>query len=92
MQIDMPKVSLGIGIAVMVETAIGGGTLSLTNMIPAHAIPIVQAWCNALAFLGATLLTGLHAYAGPSTGVLASPPTVEQAEKLMVVAKTAAAI
>lgn len=91
MQIDMPKVSFAIGVAVMIETAIGGGTLSLTNMIPPAEIPVVQAWCNALAFVGATVLTGLHAFSGPSTGALASPPTVAQAQQVMAAAKTAAA-
>jgi hypothetical protein len=92
MQIDMPKVSLAIGVAVMLETAIGGGTLSLTNAVSPHLIPVVQAWCNLLAFLGATILTALHAYSGPSTGVLASPPTVAQAQQVMAAAKTTAAV
>jgi hypothetical protein len=52
-----------IGFLVALEMAIGHGTVSLTNAVPAAWIPIVQAWCNILAFIGASMVTALSRFA-----------------------------
>lgn len=77
MQID-PRVSFVIGILVTLETAVGGGLISLTHMIPADSIPTVTAWCNALAFAGSAILTGLHGFSSGNPGPLAPPSTQAQ--------------
>lgn len=52
-----PRISLYIAIAVTIEQAIGGGTVLLTDAVPAEWIPFVKSWCLILAFVGSTILT-----------------------------------
>lgn len=59
-----------LGLAVTLESAIGNGTLVLTNAIPSAWIPTVQAWCGILAFVGTALMTGLSRMTG------SAPPSV----------------
>lgn len=67
-----------IGLAIFVTTAISSGTIHLTNMIPADAIPYVTAWSSAISIIGSGYLTaalGLH-NADPQTrrDLVASQP------------------
>jgi len=76
MTID-PRITFFLAVAVAIEQAIGGGSLSLTNAIPAAWIPTVQAWCNLLGFSGTTIiavLSGMHAWSPPP-----APPVTTQA-------------
>lgn len=66
-----PQISFWIGVVISVAVGIGGGTVSLTNVIPEQWIPIVQAWTNLFAFVGTTFLTALHAVSSPKKGPLA---------------------
>lgn len=71
-----------LGIVVTLEQAIAGGTVSLTNAIPADWIPYVEAWAKILAFTGTAIMTAMSGYSsakpGPLTqatpGVGSSPP------------------
>jgi hypothetical protein len=81
-----------ISILVMIEQAVGGGTVLLTNAIPADWIPLVKSWCLILAFIGTAVLSAGHAFSGAGSGPLASPPTVQDAQKIMDIAKKAATI
>lgn len=65
-----------IGLLVAFEQAISGGTIHLTNMIPATWIPVATAWATALAFIGNGFMTAL---AAPS---LARPPSQTVAKVL----------
>lgn len=88
MKID-PKISVIIGVFIMIEQAIGGGTVLLTDAIPAIYIPAVKSWCLILAFVGTCVLTGLHAISSSIPGPLAPPQTVPEALTALDVAKKA---
>ena len=69
-----PKWGALVSVLVAVELAIGHGTVSLTNAIPASWIPVVQAWCNILAFFGSTLAGGMALFSSNATGLLVNNP------------------
>lgn len=74
-----PKYIMWLGLAVSIEQAIGHGTVSLTNIVPAAWTPYVTSWCNLLAFIGTAIMTYQAAVSGPQTGPLLptiTPPTV----------------
>lgn len=50
-----------LGILIVLEQAVGHGTVSLTNVVPASWVPYVTSWCNLLAFFGTTIMTALAA-------------------------------
>ena len=74
-----PKYIMWLGLAVGVEQAIGHGTVSLTNIVPADWAPYVTSWCNLLAFIGTSIMTYQAAVSGPQTGPLVNiqPPVVD---------------
>jgi hypothetical protein len=65
-----PKWPTLIGVLVVIEQAIGQGTVKLTDAIPAGYIPIVTSWCNILAFVGTTIMTAMTAYSSKASGPL----------------------
>lgn len=65
-----PKYIMWLGLAVSIEQAIGHGTVSLTNVVPASWAPYVTSWCNLLAFIGTAIMTYQAAVSGPQTGPL----------------------
>jgi len=69
-----PKYIMYLGLLVTIEQAIGHGTVSLTGIIPADWAPYVTSWCNLLAFIGTTIMTGQAAISSNSPGPLISPP------------------
>lgn len=73
-----PKYIMWIGLAVSIEQAIGHGTVSLTNIVPASWAPYVTSWCNLLAFIGTAIMTYQAAVSGPQTGPMLTidPPKV----------------
>lgn len=72
-----PKYIMWLGLAVGIEQAIGHGTVSLTNIVPADWAPYVTSWCNLLAFIGTSIMTYQAAVSGPQTGPLINPPTID---------------
>lgn len=62
-----------LGVLVMIEQAVGHGTVSLTNVVPADWAPWITGWCNLLAFIGTTVMTGLTAYSSKAPGLLVTP-------------------
>ena len=68
-----PKWPTLIGVLVVIEQAVGQGTIKLTDAIPASAIPIITAWCNILAFVGTTIMTAMSAYSSKSSGPMVKP-------------------
>jgi hypothetical protein len=48
-----------IGLLVSAETAVVNGTIKLSNAIPDKWVPVVQAWCGILAFIGGGIITYL---------------------------------
>lgn len=70
-----PKYIMWLGLAVTIEQAIGHGTVSLTNVVPAAWEPYVTSWCNVLAFVGTSIMTYQAAVSGPQTGPLLPVPT-----------------
>ena len=68
-----PKWVFYLGILVTIETAIGQGTVNLTNVVPSHWVPIITGWCTLLAFVGNVVMTALAGYSSKSTGPLVKP-------------------
>jgi hypothetical protein len=58
-----------VGFLVTVASAIAGGTVHLTNAIPADWIPVVTAWSSIVAMIGGGYLTVLS-----QTGAAPNPP------------------
>lgn len=69
-----PKYIMYLGLLVTIEQAIGHGTVSLTGIIPVDWAPYVTSWCNLLAFIGTTIMTGQAAVSSSNAGPLISPP------------------
>jgi len=69
MTID-PKIAFWIGVVITCATAISGGTISLTHMLPDAWIPAATAWSSAVATLGTAFLTAAHAISAPKSGPL----------------------
>lgn len=85
-----PKYIMWLGLLVAVEQAIGHGTVSLTNLVPVSWAPYITSWCNALAFIGTTIMTYQAAVSGPQTGPLLNiSPPANLIIKIILVALTA---
>lgn len=69
-----PKWIMYLGLLVTIEQAIGHGTVNLTNIVPADWAPYITSWCNLLAFIGTTIMTGQAAVSSTASGPLISPP------------------
>lgn len=69
-----PKYIMYLGLIVSIEQAIGHGTVSLTNIVPATWAPYVTSWCNLLAFIGTAIMTGQAAISSNAPGPLLTPP------------------
>jgi len=69
-----PKYIMYLGLLVTIEQAIGHGTVSLTNIVPAEWAPYITSWSNLLAFIGTTIMTGQAAVSSNAAGPLISPP------------------
>jgi hypothetical protein len=54
-----------VGFVVTAASAIAGGTVHLTNAIPADWIPVVTAWSSIIAVLGGAYLTLLSQSSAP---------------------------
>jgi len=65
-----PKFSFWLGVVVTACIGIAGGTVHLTNAIPADWIPVVTAWSSIFAFIGSGVLTAMHGYSSPQAGPL----------------------
>jgi len=81
-----PKYIMWLGIVVGIEQAIGHGTVSLTNIIPAEWSPYVTSWCNLLAFFGTSVMTYQAAVSGPQTGPFLPPSITPTVIKVLLVA------
>lgn len=73
MQFD-PKVSFWFGVIITICIGIDAGTVSLTNVIPASAVPTVEAWSGLMAFVGSTILTAMHGFSSSAPGPLTPEP------------------
>jgi hypothetical protein len=69
-----PKISFWVGVAVVIEQAIGTGAVNLSNAIPADWIPSVVAWNNILGFVGSTFMTIAAGFSSRERGPLVPPP------------------
>ena len=74
MTID-PTIAFWVGVAITFATAISGGTIHLTHMLPDAWIPAATAWSSAIATLGTAFLTAAHALSAPKSGPLVSDKT-----------------
>lgn len=82
-----PKYIMYLGLLVTIEQAIGHGTVSLTGIIPADWAPYVTSWCNLLAFIGTTIMTGQAAISSNAPGPLINaPPAAPTIVKILIAA------
>lgn len=68
-----PKWVFYLGILVTIETAIGQGTVKLTNLMPDMWVPMITGWCTLLAFVGNVVMTALAGYSSKQAGPLVKP-------------------
>ena len=68
-----PKWVFYLGILVTIETAIGQGTVKLTNLVADQWIPAITGWCTLLSFVGNVIMTALAGYSSKQAGPLVKP-------------------
>jgi hypothetical protein len=68
-----PKWTVYLGMLVAIEQAIGHGTVSLTNLVPADWATYITSWCNFLAFVGTSIMTYQAAVSSSNAGPLIAP-------------------
>lgn len=71
-----PKYMMYLGLLVTIEQAIGHGTVSLTNLVPADWAPYITSWCNFLAFVGTAIMTYQAAASSATPGPLIELPKI----------------
>ncbi len=70
MPVVNPCISFWLGVAVTILVGIGGGSVSLTNVVPEAWVPTVHAVSNLLGFIGTAILTALHGISSGQKGPL----------------------
>lgn len=85
MKID-PAFTFWFGVVTTIMQGVAGGTVHLTGLIPADAIPVITGWLGLFVFINMTVLTALNGFSSVKPGVLAPPPTVAEAREVMVAA------
>jgi hypothetical protein len=68
-----PKWVFYLGILVTIQTAIGQGAVTLTNVFPELWIPYIKGWSQFLGFIGTTIMTALSGFSSKSSGPLVKP-------------------
>lgn len=81
-----PKWTMYLGLLVAIEQAIGHGTVSLTNLIPADWAPYITSWCNFLAFIGTSIMTWQAAVSSPKAGPAIDTPIAPAAKAAVLLA------
>lgn len=81
-----PKYVMYLGLLVTIEQAIGHGTVSLTNLVPADWSPYITSWCNFLAFIGTSIMTYQAAVSSPLPGPLVNTPISPVAKAIIMLA------
>jgi hypothetical protein len=84
-----PKWSFYLGIAIVLETAIGQGAVPLTNTFPADWLPYIKGWSQLLSFIGQTIQTALIGYSSRQVGPLVTVPAAPSSStivKILIVA------
>jgi len=82
-----PKVTFWLSIVAFVAQGIASGTVHLTGLIPAEAIPVVTGWMGLFLTIWMGIQAALNGVSGPGVGPLAAKPTVDEAKKVMEQAK-----
>jgi hypothetical protein len=65
-----PKYVFYLGILVTIQTAIGQGAVSLTNVFPEMWIPYVKGWSQFLGFIGTAIMTAMSGASSKNAGPL----------------------
>ena len=76
-----PKWIFFLGIGVTIETAIGHGSVSLTNVVPESWAPYIVGWCSLLAFIGNVVMTAFAGFSSASPGMFTATLPVSQAQR-----------
>lgn len=87
MKID-PVITFWFGVVTTIMQGLASGTVHLTGLIPVDYIPFVTGWLGLFVFINMTILTALNGFSSAKTGILAPPPTVAEAQKVMAAATT----
>ena len=77
-----PVVTFWVSLVTTIAQGFASGTVHLTGLIPADAIPYVTGWLGVLVFINMSVLTAMSGMSGPGTGPLAPPPTISEARKI----------
>lgn len=77
-----------IGIVSFVVQGILQGGVHLTSLIPADWVPYATGWMALISLTCTAVLTAGSGFSSVGPGPLAPPPTIAEANKLMVQAQT----
>ena len=78
-----PKYVMWLGLLVTIEQAIGHGTVSLTNLVPADWAPYITSWCNFLAFIGTAIMTYQASVSSTQAGPMINTPIAPVAKVIV---------
>lgn len=84
-----PTFTFWISLGTTIAQGIASGTVHLTGLISADSIPVVTGWLGLLVFCNMSFLTALNAVSSAQPGLLAAPPTIDEAKAVMDQARKA---
>lgn len=87
-----PVVRFWVGIIGTIAIAISQGALNLTHLVPTDTIPIVTAWCGAIAFVISAVLTALNGGATTASSRVASAASLPGVKRIDVTPEVAAQV
>jgi hypothetical protein len=82
-----PKLLFYLQLFATIGQAVASGTIHLTGLIPMEMVPMVTGWLGLIVFACMSFLTLATGAVGVGAGPLAAKPTVEEANKVMDLAK-----
>ena len=84
-----PRITFWLGVITTLGQGVASGAVHLSGLIPAETIPYVTAWLGLIVFVNMTVLTAMSGLSAPGPGPIASPPTIDEARKVMAAAQAA---
>lgn len=82
-----PKLLFWLQLFATVGQGVASGTIHLTGLVPAYALPIVTGWLGLSVFCVMSFLTLATGAVGAGSGPLARKPTIDEANQVMNQAK-----
>lgn len=84
-----PKVPFYFGVFLTIASLFASGTIHLSGLVPADAIPYVTGWSSVIVAVGTVIQTAMSGYSSVGQGPLAPPPTTDEAKQIQAQAVAA---